>query len=131
MRISDLSSNVCSSDLNPCISRIAPSSDKDSILRPSKRFGADPRERTTGLQRAMIRPAVLLITFGEGIGSDQFRRLIDHVELPVAPDLAYACLAPQMVIGVDLDVAFRRLLELQVGRGSHDFVDIEIGRAHV
>src|SRR4029077_12303392 len=78
--------------LKPCINRIAPKSESEPMS---------------------------LIALGERIGLDPLR-LVQHVELTVGAHLSDAELAPQVMVGVDLDVALGRGLELDVGRGGHD-----------
>src|ERR1700759_222548 len=83
--------------LKPCITRIAPKSDSEPIS---------------------------LITLGERIGLDQLR-LIQHVELTICARLTDAELAPQVMVGMNLDVALGRGLQLDVGRCCHHLVDVE------
>src|SRR5450830_335360 len=66
----------------------------------------------------------LLITLGERIRFDQVG-LVDDLELAVFLRFADAGLAPQVMIGMDLDVAFRRGLQLETWRCGDDLVDVE------
>src|SRR2546427_1580477 len=61
-----------------------------------------------------------LVALGERIGFDQRRRFRDHLERAVGLAHRDARFAPQVVVGVELHVAFGRLLQLDAGRSSDD-----------
>src|SRR4030065_2339841 len=66
----------------------------------------------------------LLVTLGEGIRFDQ-ARLVHHVHLAVLLPVPDTQLAPQVVVGVDLDVSLGRGFQLDAGRGRDYLVNIE------
>ena len=66
-----------------------------------------------------------LIAFGERVGLDQVRRLVDKVILPVVTRMPDPGLGPQMVVFVDAHIALGRLGKLDARRGFLDLVDIE------
>src|SRR5215470_13521158 len=73
-------------------------------------------------------PATLLIALRIRIRFHQLSRFVDQVILAILAGAADPRLAPEMMILVDADVAFRRALELDAGRGSRDLVDVEAAR---
>jgi hypothetical protein len=66
-----------------------------------------------------------LVTFREWIRLYQVFDFVDELVLTIQQCLADAGLAPQMMVLVDTDVAFRRAGELDTGRCGGDLVDIE------
>src|SRR6478752_1723565 len=67
----------------------------------------------------------LLVALGERVRLDQLRRLRHHLERGVGHAHGDARLAPQVVVGIQLHVAFGRGLQLDAGRGGDDLVDVE------
>src|SRR5258707_194516 len=70
----------------------------------------------------------LLVTLRKWIGLHQLRRFVDQIVLAIEPRAADASLAPEMMILVDADVAFRRTLEFHARRSGGDLVDVERAR---
>ena len=66
-----------------------------------------------------------LVALRERIGLDEIGGLVDQFVLAVRLGAADAGLRPEVMVLVDADVAFRRALELDAGRGRRDLVDIE------
>src|SRR6056297_1457928 len=67
----------------------------------------------------------LLVAFGERIGLDQVCSLEDHFVLTIRLGAADACLGPQVMILMHLDVALGRGSKLDAGAGLADLVDVE------
>src|SRR5476649_1154731 len=79
-------------------------------------------------KNAGARGLASLVALGEGIGLHQLGGLVDHVVLAVQAGFADAGLAPEVMVLVDPDIAFRSALELDVGRGRRHLVDVEAAR---
>ena len=70
----------------------------------------------------------LLISLRERIRLHQVGGLVDEIVLAVGTGAADARLAPEMMVLMDANVAFRRSLELDAGRGRCHLVDVERAR---
>src|SRR6188768_2487643 len=68
-----------------------------------------------------------LIALGKRIRLDQIR-VVDELELAVGFGFANPRFAPQVMVLVDLHVAFGSDLDLDVRRSSNDLVDVEAAR---
>src|SRR6266702_295041 len=119
-------SPISSSTLNrlrpakPCISVTLRMSEADMRLSSKCPLRAHAAVSAHGLPRQC-----LLITLRERIRLDQIGRLGHHLELAVRLRLTDARAAPQMMVRVDLHVAFRRGLQLDAGRCGDHLVDVE------
>src|SRR6266568_2299192 len=90
------------SPAKPCIRPMFSSSEK---LMGGLRVGNGRRVRRS------------LVALGERVRLDQLGRLRDDLECAVELAHRDARLAPQVVVGVELHVAFGRQLQLDAGRG--------------
>src|SRR4051812_5632005 len=70
----------------------------------------------------------LLISLGERIRLHQVGGLVDEIVLAVGTRAADARLAPEMMVLMDANVAFRSTLELDAGRRCRHLVDVERAR---
>src|SRR5450830_1142732 len=125
--------------LKPCMAKMAKNSVSETMLTPALGdeigkccVGGDAcmsrmsrmSLRTPPLCCQQINACDLLITLGERIRFDQVG-LIDNLELAILLCFADAGLAPQMMVGMHLNVAFGRRLEFESWRGGHYLVDVE------
>src|SRR3954464_4438347 len=106
----------------PCIRPMFSISERD-MRGSGGRRGRECRGRTPGQAGAGPRRRGLLVALGERVRLDQLGRLGHHLEGGVGHAHRDARLAPQVVVGVQLDVALGRGLELDAGGGGgHDLV---------
>src|SRR5271155_3638662 len=82
--------------------------------------GCQPPRPPTGVRRR----ANSLIALRKGIRFDEVG-LVDDLVLTICLSQSDAQLAPEMVVGVNLDVAFRSRRELDSGRRGYNLVDVE------